>query len=135
MGNHDRRDPTLATPAPQRSQREPVGDLHGVGIKRAQQFPHPSRHHRAVAASKRNQLGGHADSYDTGVQAALPGVRPRHDEKHLVPAGAVFGAQPIDRRSQATRTWSVEVGDLNHTHTREKNRPLCAINDAEPTAI
>lgn len=42
---------------------------------------------------------------------------PRDDQKHLVSAGAVFRAQPVHRGAESARARSIEVGDLNNTHT------------------
>jgi seryl-tRNA(Sec) selenium transferase len=46
---------------------------------------------------------------------------------------AVFRAQPIHGGAKAAGARTVEVGDLNDTHTAQQNCRLCAVNDLTST--
>lgn len=52
----------------------------------------------------------------------MPVVGTRNDQEDFVSAGAVFRAQPVHGRAQAAGAGSVEVGNLNDSHTVRESR-------------
>ena len=57
------------------------------------------------------------------VVCGLLGARAGDDQEHLVPAVAIFCAQPVHRGAQATGPRAVKVGDLYYAHTLRTRVP------------